>query len=145
MSKTFMLAKDMHLGMKFLNLQWKPSTWLRRSRRKSGKMENGGGRKKYDGYRSQWISEEREFYSRSLNIFHGPEWFKMAMPPKRNIDGELWVGRENFEKMGVVRRKEPDDEDWIPVKFMVYDLPDEKKPFSERVRLLKKLVKRKTL
>lgn len=141
MSKTFMLAKDMHLGMKFpKSASGNPPPGCEGHEEKA---ENGEWwwSEKYDGYRSQWISEEREFYSRSLNIFHGPEWFKMAMPPKRNIDGELWVGRENFEKMGVVRRKEPGDEDWIPVKFMVYDLPDEKKPFSERVRLLKKLVK----
>lgn len=141
MSKTFMLAKDMHLGMKFpKSASGNPPPGCEEH---DENAENGEWwwSEKYDGYRSQWISEEREFYSRSLKIFHGPEWFKMAMPPKRNIDGELWVGRENFEKMGVVRRKEPDDEDWLQVKFMVYDLPDEKKPFSERVRLLKKLVK----
>ena len=32
------------------------------------------------------------------------EYFKLAMPDE-NIDGELWVGRENFQMMGVVRKK----------------------------------------
>ena len=96
---------------------------------------------KFDGYRAQWMYDDQEFYSRASKLFYSPDWFKNAMPPKYRIDGELWVGRENFEMMGVVRRKEPEDEDWIPVKFMAYDLPEIDKPFSERIKMLKKVVK----
>lgn len=97
---------------------------------------------KYDGYRAQWIAGQRNFLSRSSKVFEGaPDWFKMAMPPDRNIDGELWVGREKFEAMGVVRRKKPEPDEWIPVKFVVYDLPDEEKPFEERLKILQKVVK----
>ena len=130
MEKKFMLAKDYHLGMTL-------------PRTVSGPPPPIGwwASEKFDGYRSQWMFEEKEFYSRALKIFNAPEWFKKAMPLKEKIDGELWVGRENFQSMGVVRRKVPDEEGWLVVKFMAYDLPDKDKPFSERVKLLKKVVK----
>ena len=97
---------------------------------------------KYDGYRAQWRSENRKFLSRAGKVFEGaPEWFMTAMPPDRSIDGELWVGREKFQAMGVVRKKAPDPEEWLPVKFVVYDIPDEDKPFGERLKILQKVVR----
>lgn len=127
----FMLAKDGHLGIwtfpKSATGPPPPDGWY--------------WSEKFDGYRAQWIDDEKEFYSRALKIFNAPDWYKMAMPPKEKIDGELWVGRENFQHMGVVRRKEPEAESWMVVKFMAYDLPDKEKPFSERIKLLKKIVK----
>ena len=126
----FMLAKDFHLGMTFPKSATGPPP------------PNGWWwSEKFDGYRAQWMNDEKDFYSRALKIFNAPKWYKLAMPPKEKIDGELWVGRENFQHMGVVRRKKPEPEDWIVVKFMAYDLPDKEKPFSERIKLLKKIVK----
>lgn len=130
MKKAYMLAKDYHPGMPFPKSATGPPPpigWY--------------WSEKFDGYRAQWMDDDQEFYSRAMKLFISPEWFKLAMPPKVRIDGELWVGRENFEHMGVVRRKEPEDEDWIPVKFMAYDLPDVDKPFSERIKILNKVVK----
>jgi len=61
--------------------------------------------------------------------------------PEENLDGELWVGRENFQSMGVVRKKSPDPKEWVPVNYLVYDIPDLDKPFSERLVILRKIVK----
>ena len=75
-------------------------------------------------------SGEWRFLSRAQKPFIGtPDWYKLALPDV-NLDGELWVGRENFASMGVVRRHTPDPKEWIPVKFIVYDLPSVKKTFS---------------
>ena len=131
--KKFMLAKDYHMGMELpksfaaLGGAPPPIGWW--------------ASEKYDGYRSQWMYEDKEFYSRALKLFNAPEWFKQAMPANEKIDGELWVGREHFQSMGVVRKKIPDEEGWMVVKFMAYDLPDKDIPFSERVKLLKTIVK----
>ena len=97
---------------------------------------------KYDGYRARWMGETNHvFLSRAQKEFSGaPEWYKLAMP-EENLDGELWVGRENFQSMGVVRKKAPDPKEWIPVKYLVYDIPDLDKPFSERLVILRKIVK----
>jgi DNA polymerase beta len=97
---------------------------------------------KYDGYRARWMGETNHvFLSRAQKEFSGaPDWYKLAMP-EENLDGELWVGRENFQSMGVVRKKAPDPKEWTPVKYLVYDIPDLDKPFSERLVILRKIVK----
>ena len=84
---------------------------------------------KYDGYRCMYLAKKRILVSRANKIYEGtPEWFKLAMPPNEDLDGELWAGRGNFQSMGVVRRKPlkgiTRDKEWIPIKYVVYDLPN---------------------
>ena len=139
--RKIMLAKDFHLGMTFpKSASGNPPPGCEGH---DEKAENGEWwwSEKFDGYRAQWFCEEKVFYSRALKLFNAPDYYKMAMPPNVKIDGELWVGREHFQDMGVVRRKEPDEEGWMVVKFVAYDLPDIEKPFTERIKLLKKIVK----
>ena len=100
---------------------------------------------KFDGYRGIWMGnekneEDRVFLSRANKKFNSPDLFILAMPDKK-LDGELWVGRENFQMMGVVRKKVPILEEWKHVQYVVYDLPDMKKPFSERIKALEKIVR----
>ena len=95
------------------------------------------GSEKYDGFRS--LFKDGMFLSRGGKIFNAPEWFKLSMP-NECLDGELWIGRENFEGMGVVRKKEPNQDEWIPIKFIVYDLPEFNGPFKERIKRLRKIV-----
>ena len=104
----FMLAKDYIKGMKSpksLSNYDPPIGWL--------------CSEKFDGYRARWIPDKRIFLSRNQKIFNAPEWFKATLP-KVNLDGELFAGRENFQDMGVVRKKVPIDEEWINIKYVVY-------------------------
>lgn len=96
---------------------------------------------KLDGYRA--IFKEGEFYSRNGKIYTSPLWFKKCFP-KRVIDGELWISREDFEKMGCVRKKEPVDSEWMEVTFQVYDLIDCEGNFETRLKELLKIVKEVT-
>ena len=97
---------------------------------------------KFDGYRARWMPNTNNFLSRSNKVYTGtPEWFLTAMP-NVHLDGELFAGRENFQDMGVVRKKEPEDEEWIPIKYMVYDLPEENIPFQDRIKKLQNIVKK---
>ena len=65
---------------------------------------------KYDGYRACFDGiKDKQFYSRQNKPFNAPHWFLDAMPP-RLVDGELWIGRNMFQEMGVVRKKIPIDE-----------------------------------
>jgi DNA polymerase/3'-5' exonuclease PolX len=103
------------------------------------------GSEKFDGYRCLFIGktkpdEDKVFLSRAQKQFNAPELFKLAMPDE-NLDGELWVGRENFQMMGVVRKKVPILEEWKHVQYVVYDLPTMKKPFSVRLKHLERIVK----
>ena len=128
----FMLAKDFHKGMSAPRSDpgcLPPKGWVESE--------------KFDGYRAQWVKVDGEykFLSRAQKPFIGtPDWFKLALPDV-NLDGELWLGRENFQSTGVVRRHSPEPEEWIPVMFIVYDLPSVKEPFGERLKLLRTVVK----
>jgi len=134
MNIMFMLAKEYHKGMPAPRSDPEclpPLGWL--------------ASEKYDGYRARWMGKNQEkdekiFLSRAKNIFNAHELFKLAMPDE-NLDGELWVGRENFQMMGVVRKKIPILEEWKHVQYIVYDLPDMKKPFSDRIKALRKIVR----
>jgi len=95
---------------------------------------------KYDGYRARYMHETGVLLSRQQKQFMFPEWFHLAMPIGHNLDGELWLGRDNFESTGLVRKKNPVPEEWAKVQYLVYDLPDLEHPFSERVKRLKKII-----
>ena len=73
---------------------------------------------KFDGYRAlfRYVTSsgvvKPKFYSRQGNEFTPPQWFLDAMPSHellgdKILDGELWAGKENFQMMGVVRKKVP--------------------------------------
>ncbi|MBE18276.1 MAG: hypothetical protein CMH79_05895 [Nitrospinae bacterium] len=105
---------------------------------------------KYDGYRCIYLAKKRILVSRANKIYEGtPEWFKLAMPPNEDLDGELWAGRGNFQSMGVVRRKPlkgiTRDKEWIPIKYVVYDLPNRNISFKERKIELKKIIDKNNL
>lgn len=98
---------------------------------------------KFDGYRGLWCGEEKEFYSRAGKMFNSPELYKKAFP-KEDLDGELWCGRDqqDFQYMGVVRKKVPIDDDWAGhIKYVVYDLPNHPGTFEERLKSLQEIVK----
>lgn len=93
---------------------------------------------KYDGVRALW--DGQVFHSRAGNIIVAPTWF-IAKLPKRSLDGELWVGRGQFEKLsGAVRKTTPQDDEWRQIKYMVFELPDAPGTFAERYEQIKRIV-----
>ena len=104
---------------------------------------------KYDGVRALWDGEK--FLSRGGNIYYAPDWFVRDFP-KQTLDGELWIGRQQFELLvSTVRDQEPDDRAWQKVKFMVFDMPELSMPelstkglsidFDSRLIQLNKVIK----
>lgn len=93
---------------------------------------------KLDGVRAFWDGHSLRFRS-GLQIA-APAWFIAALPPTP-LDGELWLGRGRFDELsGVVRRQTAVDADWRDVRYMVFDLPGGSGTFSERARLIQKVV-----
>ena len=95
---------------------------------------------KLDGYRAVWDGNSCTFYSRNGKKYNAPEWFVKCFP-QRIIDGELWISRVGFQKMGAVRKKIPLDEEWAHITFQAYDLIDCEGDFEERLTHLRKLIK----
>lgn len=86
---------------------------------------------KLDGVRAYW--DGKNFISRQGNIFYAPDWFKASLPVDEVLDGELWIGRQMFQKtISVVKRHE-----WgagaKDVRYVIFDMPSRKKPFENRI------------
>lgn len=91
---------------------------------------------KYDGIRALWNGEF--FQTRQGNRIYAPDWF-IARFPKQPLDGELWVGRGQFNHVQkTVLDVVPNDQDWENVLFMAFDMPDEDGEYIQRYAALKK-------
>jgi len=85
---------------------------------------------KYDGVRGYWDGEK--LLTKGGERIAAPAWFT-ADWPKQPLDGELWVARGQFlEAVSVIKQKVPVDAAWRTLHFMVFDLPADRRPFSER-------------
>ena len=88
---------------------------------------------KLDGVRALW--KGGKFITRLGNVYMAPGWFIQGLP-KTTLDGELWIGRKQFNQtVSVVRRADAGDE-WQEVKFMVFDAPEAGGVFEERINAI---------
>jgi DNA ligase-1 len=93
---------------------------------------------KFDGVRGYWDGEK--LLTRGGERIAAPAWFTAGWPSV-SMDGELWAGRGQFSKaVSTVRQQTPDDEAWRTLRFMVFDLPAQGGPFSERLAALNRLL-----
>jgi DNA ligase-1 len=93
---------------------------------------------KLDGVRAYWDGQVLRF--RSGLPIAAPAWFTSALP-QTALDGELWLGRERFDELsGIVRRQQSVDADWRGVRYMIFDLPGSQGAFSERVERINSLL-----
>lgn len=93
---------------------------------------------KLDGVRAVWDGKTLRF--RSGRVIPAPAWFTEPLPVVP-LDGELWIGRGRFDALsGVVRRAQPADVDWQPVRYMVFDLPGAPGDFSQRLARMTRIV-----
>ena len=89
---------------------------------------------KLDGVRCYWNG--KTMFTRNGNkIFAPKEW--IAKLPSIAVDGELWTERDNFQKIvSIVRRHEPDLDNWKKVNFMIFDAPLVKGNFEKRIKVI---------
>jgi DNA ligase-1 len=85
---------------------------------------------KLDGVRALWDGQTFRF--RSGRSIAAPAWFLERLPPTP-LDGELWIARRQFEQVSAaVRRNQALDADWRTIRYMVFDIPGDKRPFAQR-------------
>ena len=93
---------------------------------------------KFDGVRAVWDGQRLRF--RSGREIAAPEWFVQALPD-HPLDGELWLGRGQFDRLsGVVRQQRPDDAGWRAVRYLVFDAPAGPGPFESRWQSLQTVI-----
>lgn len=95
---------------------------------------------KYDGVRALWTG--RQLLSRGGLPIAAPAWF-LARLPAEPLDGELWLGRGQFDALsGLVRSSSGRDDDWHRVTYLVYEQPEGPGGFAQRLQALQALVAR---
>jgi DNA ligase-1 len=98
---------------------------------------------KYDGVRAYWTGSS--LLTRTGHALRPPAWFT-ADWPTTPLDGELWMGRGQFEAVAsTVRDQSPDEPAWRRVQFMVFDLPAHPGTFSERLPALAALLRQRDI
>nr|WP_240722037.1 DNA ligase [Pseudoalteromonas phenolica] len=93
---------------------------------------------KYDGVRAIW--DGMQLITRRGNLIYAPPWFTEKLP-NTYLDGELWVDYGQFEFVsGLARQPNGNDEDWLKVKYMIFDMPKVSGVFAERYKKYMHLV-----
>ncbi|HMW16323.1 MAG TPA: DNA ligase [Accumulibacter sp.] len=90
---------------------------------------------KLDGIRAFW--DGQVLRTRQGNLIRAPSWFIERLPSDQALDGELWLGRGQFERLSsIVRRQTPDDASWRQVRYLIFEMPQAPGIFRQRLRAM---------
>ena len=85
---------------------------------------------KFDGVRGYW--DGRRLLSKSGKPFDPPPAFTRNFPDFP-VEGELWGGRNTFEKtIGIIKQQGPHD-GWLELQFAIFDVPKAPDGFEKRL------------
>jgi DNA ligase-1 len=90
---------------------------------------------KYDGLRGYW--DGQKLWTRKGSLIHAPDYFLAELPRDVALDGELWIGHGKFEETASVVRSQTPDDRWKTVHYMVFDAPQAKATFEQRMQFLR--------
>jgi DNA ligase 1 len=85
---------------------------------------------KLDGVRAWW--DGKGFVSRLGNAYLAPDWFTEGLPDFA-LDGELWLGRKQFQRCVSIVRRQDRNEAWRDIRFVVFDAPQVDGAFEQRL------------
>ncbi|SDM00499.1 DNA ligase-1 [Geoalkalibacter ferrihydriticus] len=85
---------------------------------------------KLDGVRGRW--DGRELRSKNGHLFRPPEAFIRGLPDFP-LEGEIWGGRETFGQTAAVVQRARDDEGWLGLQFVIFDVPAAEGGFTDRI------------
>lgn len=98
---------------------------------------------KFDGVRAIW--DGNTLNTRQGNVINAPVWFIKDLP-KTPLDGELWLGRGQFDALsGAVRKDVPIDAEWQQITYNIFELPNAPGTFEARVKRIVDIVKKANL
>lgn len=94
---------------------------------------------KLDGVRAYW--DGKQLISRGGEVIAAPTWF-VADFPKTALDGELWLGRNQFAAtFSIVSKLQPQDHEWQQIQYHIFELPNAPGTFTERISAMQALIK----
>jgi DNA ligase-1 len=92
---------------------------------------------KFDGVRAVWDGQHLRF--RSGREIVAPDWFVRALP-QHPLDGELWLGRGQFDRLSGAVRQQHSPEVWRQVRYLVFDAPGHGGTFEARWHALQSVI-----
>jgi DNA ligase-1 len=93
---------------------------------------------KLDGVRAYW--DGKQLLSRLGNLYHAPDWFLAGLPTEP-LDGELWLGRKQFQRtVSIVRRQDKKDH-WKEIRYVVFDAPKLDQGFEKRLAFVEEVIR----
>jgi DNA ligase-1 len=96
---------------------------------------------KLDGVRAYW--DGKQLISRGGEVIAAPIWF-VADFPKTALDGELWLGRNQFAAtFSIVSKLQPQDHEWQQIQYHIFELPNAPGTFTERISAMQALIKQR--
>lgn len=94
---------------------------------------------KLDGVRGYWNGSK--LLTKNGNQLYVPAWFTVNWPTYP-IDGELWIGRHKFEQTVSCVKQQKSNACWKNIRFMIFDLPQSKTIFTQRIDEIKASVEK---
>lgn len=92
---------------------------------------------KLDGVRAFWTG--RQLVTRGGQVLAVPAWFVAKFPPQA-LDGELWLGRNQFaQTLSIVSKAQPIDAEWQQIRYHIFELPNASGTFTERIAAMQAL------
>ncbi|KAF9158712.1 hypothetical protein DFQ26_007311 [Actinomortierella ambigua] len=95
---------------------------------------------KLDGVRAYF--DGKDFYSRAGNKFTVPDWFSEHLPKDQPLDGELWLGRGQFQNcISIVKNQKAQRADeWKEITYLVFDAPKLNLVYEKRLEHLRTIM-----
>src|SRR4051812_5847025 len=84
---------------------------------------------KMDGVRAYWNGEK--LISRHGTDIPCPDWFIEGFSSNIHLDGELWLGRGQYEDTTRLLHGDADTAMWKLVRYVVFDLPRSNQLFED--------------
>ena len=93
---------------------------------------------KLDGVRAYW--DGQRLTSRNGLVFSAPDWFVAGFPPFA-LDGELWLGRGQFEQTVSIVNTQMAHQDWQKISYQVFEVPNQPGGLMVRLGVLSSYLK----
>lgn len=111
----------------------KPDLLLLKSYDASVQVEGWLMSEKLDGVRAYW--DGKRLLSRQGNVFAVPDWFTENFPPFE-LDGELWLGRGQFEETVSIVNKHQPHSGWQAITYQIFEVPNQAGGLLQRLAVL---------
>lgn len=94
---------------------------------------------KFDGVRAYW--DGKQLLTKNGNVIHAPNSFIKALP-SFELDGELWLARQQFERTASIVLDKTPSNDWLHISYQVFEVPNQPGNLMQRLEVMQAFLKK---